>query len=143
MEEVPCLHCGSFYIPRNRKQSYCTFPDCQRARKAAWQRKKLQTDPAYREDQRISNKKWQKSRPDYWKEYRCKNPDKAERNRLMQRIRNRRNKGLVCPDVNMIAKMDVRKTSVQELCGQYWLVPAIAKMDVAKIYLHAISTGCQ
>jgi len=24
MEQVPCVHCGKFFIPRNRKQNYGT-----------------------------------------------------------------------------------------------------------------------
>ena len=48
MDEIPCVHCGKFFIPRNRDQNYCTDADCQRARKAAWQRYKMKTDVDYR-----------------------------------------------------------------------------------------------
>ena len=90
MEEVPCIHCGTFFIPRNRKQKYYSFPECQKARRAAWQRNKLQKDREYCENQRISNKKWLQNNPGYWKEYRRKNPDKADRNRALQKVRNNR-----------------------------------------------------
>ena len=43
MEQIPCVNCGKFFIPRNRSQNYCTDPDCMRARKAAWQRYKMKT----------------------------------------------------------------------------------------------------
>jgi len=145
MEEFPCLHCGTFFIHRNRNQNYCSTPTCQRARKTAWQRNKMQTDPTYREDQRISNKKWQKSNPNYWKQYRKNNPDKTRRNKDLQRVRNQRNRSAASlptpPPIQMIAKMDARKCSSNELSGYYWLVPAIAKMDAVKIYLHATSMG--
>lgn len=143
MEEVPCVHCGTFFLRRNRKQNYCSFPACQKARKAAWQRNKLQSDPEYRESQRISNKKWQQNNPDYWKQYRQKNPDKTALNRSLQRVRNKRrtlfSSSPAESKTKLIAKMDASNLNCDELSGQYWLVPMIAKMDAIKIYIHAIS----
>ncbi len=143
MEEVPCIHCGTFFIPRNRKQNYFSFPECQKARRAAWQRNKLQTDREYRENQRISNKKWIQNNPGYWKEYRRNNPDKADRNRTLQKVRNNRRLSPATHSTtskpNLIAKMDARKSSDGKLSGQYWLVPLFAKMDAIKIYLHVIT----
>ena len=80
MDEIPCVHCGKFFIPRNRNQNYCTEADCQRARKAAWQRYKMKTDVDYRAQQQLSNEKWVNKTPGYWTRYRQQNPDKAERN---------------------------------------------------------------
>jgi hypothetical protein len=65
MEQVPCVHCGKFFIARNRKQNYGTEPDCQRARKAAWQRYKMKTDADYRTQQQLSNEKWVNKAPGY------------------------------------------------------------------------------
>jgi hypothetical protein len=48
MEPVFCAHCAEAFTPRNRLQSYCCKPECQRARKAVWQRIKVKTDPDYR-----------------------------------------------------------------------------------------------
>ena len=143
MEEVPCLHCGTFFIRRNRKQNYCSFPECQRARKAAWQSNKLQKDPEYRESQRISQKKWQRNNPDYWKNYRRNNPDKTARNRSLQRIRNKRRNSPSSSHLDsentLIAKMDASNLPSDKLSGHYWLVPEIAKMDAVKNFIHAIS----
>lgn len=141
--EVPCLHCGSFFLPRNKNQHYCSSKSCQRARRRAWQKDKLQRDGEYREGQRISQKKWLKANPDYWKKYRKKNPDKVKRNRLLQRIRNKSPSTSSPPPANLIAKMDASNRSPVALSGHYWLVPEIAKMDAAKIYIHAISRGCE
>jgi len=142
MEEVPCVHCGTFFVRRNKKQNYSPLPDCQKARKAAWQRHQLRTNPEYRENQKISNRKWQRNNPDYWKQYRRNNPDKATRNRALQRLRNTRR---APPDKESpkrnIAKMDATKRRTHGLSGQYWLIPLIAKMDVRKIYIHAIPDG--
>jgi hypothetical protein len=142
MEQVPCVHCGKFFIPRNRKQNYGTEPDCQRARKAAWQRYKMKTDVDYRTQQQLSNEKWVNKAPGYWTRYRQRNPDKAERNRILQHIRNRCNRQTdQDPPCPVIAKMDARKPYDFDLLGQFYLVPVIAKMDVSKVNIYIISKG--
>ncbi len=142
MEQVPCLSCGLFFTPRNKKQNYCSAVKCQRTRKADWQRHKIKTDPDYKRDQRISQKKWLNSNPDYWKSYRLNNPEKAERNRALQRLRNKNRLKKVQSNNRVIAKMDVRKDAVMAvsmlLSGQFWLVPVIAKMDAAKVFLRVM-----
>jgi hypothetical protein len=138
MDSIPCACCDTFFTPRNKLQQFCSKPDCQKARKALWQKEKLATDPEYRKGQRLAQQKWLENNPDYWKEYRSKNPQKAHRNRVLQRIRNQRK----CPHKNIcIAKMDVSKTSAQSLFGQFWLIPTIAKMDPIKIFITTAS-GC-
>ena len=142
MDEIPCVHCGKFFIPRNRNQNYCTEADCQRARKAAWQRYKMKTDVDYRTQQQLSNEKWVNKTPGYWRRYRQQNPDKAERNRALQHIRNRRNRQSDQePVFPVIAKMDARKSYDFDLLGQFYLVPVIAKMDVSKVNIYIISKG--
>ena len=142
MEEIPCVHCGKFFIPRNRKQNYCTEPGCRRARKAAWQRYKMKTDADYRTQQKLSHQKWLRDNPGYWKRYRQRNPDKAERNRTLQHIRNRRNRQpYQDTPYPLIAKMDARKSYDFDLLGRFYLVPVIAKMDVSKVNIYIISKG--
>ena len=143
MEPIPCVHCGKFFIARNRKRNYCPKPACQRARKATWQRYKMRTDADYRTQQQLSQKKWLLNNPDYWKQYRQKNPDKAERNRVIQHIRNRRmRKSDLSPPEALIAKMDARKSCNLERLGQFYLVPTIAKMDVSTVNIYTISASC-
>jgi hypothetical protein len=143
MEQVPCVHCGIFFTPRNREQNYCTAPECQKARKAAWQRNKMHTDPDYKADQKLSQKKWAIVNPGYWKEYRKRNPKKAQRNLMLQTIRNRRRvKGQnanIKMDPSLIAKMDARKSNEFNPVGQFWLVPVIAKMDARKVNIYTIT----
>jgi macrodomain Ter protein organizer (MatP/YcbG family) len=50
----------------------------------------MRTDPDYRFNQRLSSQTWAKAHPGYWRAYRKRHPEKAERNRLLQAIRNRR-----------------------------------------------------
>jgi hypothetical protein len=138
MSEEPCCHCGEFFpsSPRHKNQRFCGKPECQRARKAAWQRHKIQTDSDYRFNQKLSRKQWNKNHPDYWKQYRKQHPDKAERNRILQSIRNRRARS--SPSNNntvpsLIAKMDASKPEALKMLGQFWIVPVIAKMDALKV----------
>ena len=146
MELIPCCHCGDLFppSPRHKSQDYCMKPKCRRAKKAAWKRHKMRTDPDYKFNQRMSNKKWAEANPGYWKGYRKKNPEKAERNRILQTIRNRRrpkNKDVNAKvDALLIAKVDASKSSNFKVVGQFWLVPVIAKVDALKVNIHEIST---
>ena len=143
MEPIPCVNCGTFFIPRNCKQNYCPTPGCQRARKAAWQRFKLKSDADYRTQQHLSHQKWLQKNPEYYRSYRGRNPDKAQRNRVLQVIRNRRNRKRISDkkllDDPLIAKMDARNFHHFNLMGQFYLVPVIAKMDVSRVNIYAIS----
>jgi len=138
MEQIPCIYCGDFFdpSPRHKNQSACKKEVCQKARKAAWQRYKLKHDPVYRANQKSSQQQWLASKPGYWKAYRKKNFEKAERNRILQRQRNRKARFLpavVKMDPSLIAKMDPSKPDNFQILGQFWLVPVIAKMDALKV----------
>lgn len=139
MESVPCPVCYTFFVPRNKSQSFCPKSRCQRTRKALWQKQKIASDPDYKEGQRLSQKKWLQNNPDYWKKYRRRNPEKADRNRSLQKIRNMKKQHPSNPSkIIGIAKMDSRKPRLQSLSGQYWLVPTVAKMDAVKIFITSI-----
>jgi hypothetical protein len=136
MEEIVCCSCGDVFerSARHKNQCYCWKPACQRARKAAWKRHKMRTDADYRFTQRASNKKWARSHPGYWKAYRRDHPEKAERNRLLQTVRNRRRR-------EPIAKVDASIVDQYRVVGQYWLVPVIAKVDALKVNIYDIAAG--
>ncbi|MBT6338564.1 MAG: hypothetical protein HOJ48_04640 [Desulfobacula sp.] len=139
MDPIPCPGCDSFFVPRNKLQIFCTDPDCQRIRKALWQKQKLACDPEYKKDQKLANQKWLQNTPDYWPGYRLRNPKKVDRNRSLQKIRNcksQKNKAPFKASKTIgIAKMDSSKSRNQGLLGQYWLVPVVAKMDPVKIFI--------
>jgi hypothetical protein len=139
MEPVPCLHCGTMFTPRNKKQCYCSRTKCQRARKAAWQRIKLRGDPDYRAAKKLSQQKWASNNPGYWKAYRKRNPEKVLRNRMLQTIRNRRRSASKRSGKVLIAKMDARKSVDLHPIGQFYLVPMIAKMDAVKVNIYTIT----
>ena len=138
MEQIPCFYCGGFFdpSPRHKNQTACKRDKCQKAKKAAWQRHKMKTDPVYAANQKSSQQQWIKANPGYWKQYRKDNPEKAERNRICQAIRNRRARslpGAASIDPALIAKMDASKSDNFQILGQFWLLPVIAKMDALKV----------
>lgn len=134
MEPILCVYCGDLFdpSPRHKNQIACKKPECQRAKKAEWQRQKIKTDAVYRESQRISQKQWARANPGYWKKYRQNHPEKAQRNRVLQTVRNKKARSIDL-DYSLIAKMDASKSDSFEALGQFWLIPVIAKMDALKV----------
>ena len=144
MEQIQCWHCGDFFpkSPRHKEQYYCMKPKCRRAKKAAWKRKKMREDPEYRLNHKAGNKEWAEAHPGYWKQYRKRNPEKAERNRILQRIRNRRRskkrKADAREDPSLIAKVDASSPFKIKVAGEFIMVPVIAKVGALKVYIYEI-----
>lgn len=74
-------------LPQVPDQSYCTDLACQRERRKLWQRTRRADDPDYRENQARAQEAWLARNPDYWRDYRRRNPEYTERNRARQRAR--------------------------------------------------------
>jgi hypothetical protein len=146
MEQNPCIYCGDFFepSPRHKNQTACKKPECQKAKKAAWQRYKMKHDAVCQANQKTSHQKWLKANPGYWKDYREKNPKKAERNRILQTIRNRKARSCHSKGYKTewpIAKMDASKLNDFKVLGQFWMVPVIAKMDALKVNIVKVPIG--
>jgi hypothetical protein len=92
MGERRCLYCQQNFQPSKfqRRRAVCGGYDCQRRRRADYHRRKLAGDPEYCDVCRDSPRKWRSRNPDYWKQYRQKNPASAERNREQQQLRDRK-----------------------------------------------------
>lgn len=120
-------------------------PECRKAKKAAWKRKKMREDMEYRLNHKASNKKWAEANPGYWKGYRKRNPEKAERNRILQTIRNRkrRRKADTRGDPPLIAKVDASTPNKIKVYGEFYMVPVIAKVDSLKVYIYEIPAPYQ
>lgn len=133
--EVFCAGCGEKFIrnPRSPNQSYCSKKECQRMRKALWQKNRMKSDSSYRNNQKLSWKEWARQHPGYWKTYRKRHPDKTQRNVVLQTIRNRKKRR---PE--LIAKMDALETWKIKPSGTYYIVPVIAKMDALKVNIFEI-----
>ena len=138
MEQIQCIYCGDFFdsSPRHKNQAACKKLECQRAKKADWQNHRLKIDPVYYSNQKMNQKQWARDNPGYWKQYRKNNPEKMERNRILQAIRNRKARSSDSGkkmDSSLIAKMDASKFDNFQALGQFWLIPVIAKMDSLKV----------
>ena len=138
MEQILCVYCGDLFdaSPRHKNQIACKKPQRQSDKKAEWQRRKMRTDPIYSAGQNISQKQWNRANPGYWKQYRKNNPEKAERNRILQAIGNRKARSSDSGekmDSSLIAKMDASKFDNFQALGQFWIVPVIANMDALKV----------
>jgi hypothetical protein len=72
MTKLRCLHCANGFIPvpQVQNQAYCSNPDCQKQRRRQWQKRKLQSDPDYRDNQSRAQKAWSEKNPDYWRKHR-------------------------------------------------------------------------
>ena len=87
-----CLYCRCSFLPSvyRPQQVVCSQPECQRRRRADYHRKKLATDPEYRQVARESQKQWWDEHPQYQKQRRQQNPQLVENNRQRQRQRDQR-----------------------------------------------------
>lgn len=84
-----CPYCHHDFVPSpyRPQQRVCSRPQCQRSRKGAYHRRRLASDPEYREVCRDSRRKWRTVHSDYQREYRQSHPDYREHNRQEQRRR--------------------------------------------------------
>jgi hypothetical protein len=98
---------------------------CRRLRRRNWQRDKLLLDPDYRANQAAAQKQWLQDHPDYWREYRERHPEYAQRNKAQQRQRNRQAR----EPAKVIVKMDEHGPLSIGLLRRALLQPLIAKMD--------------
>ena len=117
MVERRCLYCQQVFQPSKLqpRQAVCGGTDCQCRRRSEYHRKKLIADPEYREVCRDSPRKWRARHPDYWQQYRQKNPAAVERNRQRQQARDRKRK--LCNLANNTSALDLKHSA-----AQVWLV---------------------
>ena len=146
MAQRRCAGCGCLFVPRRNvsQQRYCSEPGCQRTRRRRWQRQKLKTDADYRANQAAAQRRWRERHPAYWRGYRQRRPDYAERNRQHQRERNRRRGSAgTGPSPAPIANMDAYRAEKLLRSGTYRLIPlpapGVAKMDAYVVEMRVLS----
>jgi len=103
----------------------------------------MRLEEQFRLNHHLSHQKWARAHPGYWKAYRLDHPEKVERNRRLQIIRNRkrdsrRKQGTSTP-AGVIAKVDASKPYKFKPIGQYYLVPVIAKVDALKVRIYEVT----
>jgi len=137
-----CCHCQTLFTPafRHPNQKCCGKKKCVLAGRAKLQKKKMDEDPHYRENQKLSNEEWKKKNPDYWKKYRSRNPDTTLKNQMMQQIRNLKRTGINPPaaKVNLdelVAKMYLVNQAQPEQQISLWLLSTTNQITPIKVVL--------
>ena len=87
-----CPYCQCSFLPSvyRPQQEVCSQPECQQRRRADYHRKKLATDPEYRQVVRESQKQWWDEHPQYQKQRRQADLKVVENNRKRQRQRDQK-----------------------------------------------------
>jgi hypothetical protein len=87
-----CPYCQCSFQPSvyRPQQAVCSEAECQRRRRTDYHRKKLATDPEYRQVVRESQKQWWDEHPQYQKQRRQAKPKLIQNNRERQRQRDQR-----------------------------------------------------
>lgn len=127
--------------PRVKDQQYCGAKACQRARKSKWQREKQHTDQDYRANKRESQRTWQRKNPFYWQWYRHKNPSYCERNRKLQRARDR-SRQQPATTKEHLAKKDTLERIMNRTSTTYYISANqgnLAKMDALAVNIIPIT----
>jgi len=137
--------CGVLFVPCRQVpgQEYCSRKECQQARKREWNRKKLASDPDYKEARKEAQQRWKEKNPTYWQEYRARHPGYCQKNRAQQKIRNQKRQKH--SSVSEIVKTDESIPIKNGLTGRYKIIPIhagmIAKTDECIVEITAISSG--
>lgn len=139
--ERRCKQCRDLFTPRPNvaHQQCCSKTNCQAARRDQWRKRKLATDPDYRLNQYDAQKRWREKHPEYWREYRASHWGYVEKNRALQRHRNRKRRE------GVIANRDESSNRNAMRSGYYRLIAAgrerIAKSDEYLVKLDVIPRG--
>jgi hypothetical protein len=121
-----CRYCQQSFQPSlyRPQQSVCSQPDCQRQRRSDYHRRKLQSDPLYRQVVSDSRRKWREAHPDYSRHYRQQHPAAAEQNRWQQRRRDQKRR------IQKLAKNNLA-LDLKHSAAEVWLLGSAVK-DLAK-----------
>ena len=100
-------------------QQYCSRRKCQNARRQRWRKEKLASDPDYKDNQNDAQGRWCEKNPEYWKKYRASHPAYTQRNRHLQRERNKRRTGARADTGSVIAKRYEYLVELNLISGSY------------------------
>ncbi|HHB75273.1 MAG TPA: hypothetical protein ENK84_01845 [Desulfobulbus sp.] len=103
-------------------------------------------DPDYKADKHEMQQSWLKRNPDYWRRYRDKNPGYCERNRQLQRERDKKRSDAVIltSDTEHLAKTDTLNQYFNQAAASYYIYPIknyLAKTDALAVKIVPISPG--
>jgi hypothetical protein len=120
-----CPHCQQWFVPSiyHPQQTACSQPDCQRRRRREYHRRKLRTDPLYRQVAQDSQKKWRVAHPEYLREYRAKHPAAVARNRERQQVRDQK------PRLAFLEKNNLAFDLKRSLAGVWLVGPGVGNLE--------------
>ena len=95
----------------------------------------MRTDADYRSNQHDSQRRWLEKHPGYWSDWRDRHPEYVERNRVLQKARDRLKADLTAMTRTgaVLAKSDACPDKSDEISVVYELLPA-KSADLAKSY---------
>lgn len=114
-----CPYCKTRFTPHpkvGKRQITCGKPACKTALKSDNNRKWRQRNPDYHRDDYPRVKGWLDQKPGYLQEYRKNHPEYVEKNRVAQRVRDRRKR----------LRLDIQaqlKEQIPEITKQLWESP--------------------
>lgn len=119
MSHKICKSCGRQFRPHPQTphQEFCSADECQRERRRRTQQRRRRKDADYRENDSRNHKDWLAKNPGYWKQYRNDHPAYVERNRKLQKNRNKR------LQIAGIANVDASRPLSGLPSGRYLLTP--------------------
>lgn len=130
-----CAHCHRRFIsrPQNKDQLFCNRLICQKQRRNLWRKRKRASDADYRANQQDAQARWLEKNPDYYRNYRKRHSNYAEKNRQKQRERNRRRSRSSAGQSRfpMIAKSNAWSSKNTAISG-YYKVEAVSSAMIAK-----------
>jgi hypothetical protein len=150
MQKRPCAACRKKFTPNAHvpEQRFCQKERCQRERRRRWQKNKRRGDADYRENESRAQRSWAERHPEYWQAYRGEHPEYRERNRLQQRQRDVRRRGvqtLAAEAVRVLANGDESTPILPLRSGTYELRPVnegsavLANGDVWRVHIAVLS----
>lgn len=113
MSDRRCPYCQQLFQPSrfHPEQVVCSHANCQRRRQHEYHRRKIASDPVYRQVCLESPRKWRAQHPDYWKQYRQTHLEAVERNRQKQRRRDQKRRLVHLANNNLA--LDLKRSAAE------------------------------
>jgi len=150
MQKRPCAACRKQFVPDAHVpgQRFCQEKRCQRERRRRWQKNKRRSDVDYRDNEQRVQRSWAEQHPQYWRAWRGEHPGYRERNRLKQRQRDEKRRGVrvVVQAGRVLANGDESTPLLPLRSGTYELRPVneegsagLANGDVWRVQIAMLS----
>ena len=117
MVERRCHYCQRVFQPSKFQPGQLVCSESERRRRSNGHRRKIASDPEYRQVCQDSSRKWRTRNPEYWRRRRESNPAIVEHNRQQQRVRDRKRRLRNLANNN--SALDLKHSA-----AQVWLVGA-------------------